>query len=67
MDLNLALQIIDALEDLKLDLDIKHLGNGLKVVYPSAEITKLRTSALQTKFIRARQLIAQLEAILENN
>jgi hypothetical protein len=67
MDLNLALQVTDALEALKLDLDIKHLANGLKVVNPSAEITKLRISALQAKLTRAIRLTIQLDAILKNN
>jgi hypothetical protein len=67
MELNLLLQVTDALEALKLDLDIKHLGNGLKVVDPSVEITRLRAEALQAKLIRAMRLTLQLEFLLENN
>jgi hypothetical protein len=67
MDLNLALQVTDDLEALKLDLDIKHLANGLKVVDPSLEITRMRISALRAKLTRAQRLTIQLEAILKNN
>jgi hypothetical protein len=67
MDLNLALQVADALEALKLDLDIKHLADGLKVVDPLGELTRLRTDALQAKLLRAMRLTIQLKAILGNN
>jgi hypothetical protein len=67
MDLDLELQVTDALEDLKLDLDIKHLANGLKVVDPSLEITRMRISALRAKLTRAQRLTIQLEALLKNN
>jgi hypothetical protein len=66
-NIDLALQITDALEDLKLDLDIKRIANGLKVVDPSVEITRIRASELRAKLIRATRLIIQLEAILKNN
>jgi hypothetical protein len=67
MDPNLALQASDALEALKLDLDIKHLANGLKVVGPSAELTEMRISKLKSKLIRAMNLTIQLEFVLKNN
>jgi hypothetical protein len=67
MDLNLALQVTDALEALKLDLDINHLANGLRVIDPSVDITKIRASELRAKLIRATRLIIQLDAILKNN
>jgi hypothetical protein len=67
MDIDLAIQVADALQILKIDLDIKHLANGLKVIDPSVEITKIRTLELRAKLIRATGLIIQLEAILRNN
>jgi hypothetical protein len=67
MDLDLPLQVTDTLEALKLDLDIKHLANGLKVVDPSLEITRMRISALRAKLTRAQRLTIQLEALLKNN
>jgi hypothetical protein len=67
MDIALALQVTDALEDLKLDADIKRLGIGLRVVEPSAEIMKIRSTTVRAKLTRAMHLIIQLDCILKNN
>lgn len=64
-DFELAHQTAEALETLKLDLDIKHLANGLEVKQPNAEVTMMRVTAIRSKLIRAYQLIAALEAVLK--